>query len=108
MSNSEVQVPQEGDIWQHYKGRCYEVVGVAIDTETNHRCVVYRSEEGQTFVRPLLQWAMMLTLKGGQQVHRFTIVQRTYNQTDLLPHEDTNPAPPIAVPLSIDGAEVQA
>lgn len=44
----------EPGIYQHFKGRLYEVISVAKHTETNEYFVVYRALYGQhtTYVRP--------------------------------------------------------
>ena len=42
-----------GDLYQHFKGEVYEVLGVAIHTETREELIVYRSlETGKMWMRP--------------------------------------------------------
>lgn len=45
-----------GDIVRHFKGGLYKIVGLATDTETQERVVVYQSLSGSTkgsvYVRP--------------------------------------------------------
>ena len=41
------------DIWQHYKGGIYNVISLAIHTETEDRLVVYEDAKGQLWVRPV-------------------------------------------------------
>jgi hypothetical protein len=106
--NDEVRIPQVGEIWRHWKGAHYEIVSIPSHERDGSLHVVYRAANGNEWVRPLWEFIQNVTIKGGLQVQRYTIVQRTHDKTDLLPHQDTNPAPPIAVPLSIDGTEVPA
>lgn len=44
--------------YKHFKGNYYEVIGLAIHTETNEEMVVYRALYGEhgLFVRPLKMW----------------------------------------------------
>lgn len=45
--------PRQGDIYQHFKGNKYQVTAIAIDVETEEKCVVYQALYGEfkTFVR---------------------------------------------------------
>lgn len=47
--------PVAGDVYRHFKNRSYEIVGIAIHSETEEEMVVYRQlyGEGKTYVRPL-------------------------------------------------------
>jgi hypothetical protein len=38
--------------YRHYKGTIYELVCIAIHSETDEKLVVYKNEEGETFARP--------------------------------------------------------
>ena len=43
----------KGDLYQHFKGEIYEVLGVAIHTETREELIVYRSlETDKMWMRP--------------------------------------------------------
>ena len=44
-----------GQVWQHFKGRYYMIVGVAEHTETGESLVIYRALYGKygTYARPL-------------------------------------------------------
>ena len=43
----------KGDLYQHFKGEIYEVLGVAIHTETKEELIVYRSlETDKMWMRP--------------------------------------------------------
>ena len=48
-------LPQEGEIWQHFKNKQYRIVTLAIHSETDELQVVYKAlyGEGKTYVRPL-------------------------------------------------------
>lgn len=47
--------PAPGEIYEHYKGNKYEVIGIATHSETLEELVVYRALYGssQLWVRPL-------------------------------------------------------
>ena len=52
------QMPRRGEIWRHYKGTYYEVVGTAAHTEDNDVLVLYKEMQGsdRVWARPLLMW----------------------------------------------------
>lgn len=64
-----------GAEYVHYKSTTmrYQVIDLAIDTDTSTVSVVYRAlyDEGVLFVRPLSQWLDTVTLNG-KIVKRFT------------------------------------
>ena len=47
--------PQAGDIYRHFKDKLYEIITIAIHSETEEEMVVYRQMYGnlETYVRPL-------------------------------------------------------
>ena len=63
-------------IYRHYKGKDYEVYGVAVHTETKEKLVVYRSLYGnyRLNVRPLKMFAENVEV-GKYKGPRFTFVQ---------------------------------
>lgn len=61
--------------YRHYKGRDYQVFGVARHSETEEPVVVYRClyGDGSLWVRPLAMFLEEVSL-GGESVARFTYV----------------------------------
>ena len=50
----EHQKPQQGQIYRHVKGNMYEVLAIAMHTETMEEMVVYKEVDGEkTYARPL-------------------------------------------------------
>lgn len=47
--------PRENEIYRHFKGNLYQIVAIAIHSETKEEMVVYRAlyGEGGVYVRPL-------------------------------------------------------
>ncbi|WP_432698650.1 DUF1653 domain-containing protein [Marinobacterium sp. YM272] len=60
-------------IYRHYKGKDYEVIGVARHSETEEWMVVYRTLYGDygLWVRPFDMFTEKVTLASGEQVARF-------------------------------------
>lgn len=59
-------------IYRHYKGKLYEVIGVARHSETGEQLVVYRTLYGNfdLWVRPLAMFTERITHEG-KSVERF-------------------------------------
>jgi len=53
-------------LYEHYKGNKYQVLGVAVHSETLEELVVYKAlyGEGLTWVRPLKMFLEMVEVKG--------------------------------------------
>ena len=50
----EYRKPKAGEIYRHFKGNLYEVLAIAMHTETEESMVVYREADGdKTYARPL-------------------------------------------------------
>ena len=66
-----------GAIYKHYKGNKYEVVGIALHSETLEEMVVYKAlykteghEENSLWVRPKEMFLENVII-GGEEVERF-------------------------------------
>lgn len=55
MAKNKRAIPKEKQIYKHFKGSLYEIVTIAVHTETSDKLVVYRSLEKpeRVFARPL-------------------------------------------------------
>lgn len=62
--------------YRHYKGKEYEVIGVAKHSETLEELVVYRAlyDEGQIWVRPLKMFLEKVEVDG-KKIPRFSSVE---------------------------------
>ena len=50
----EYRIPKQGEIYRHFKGNLYEILAIAMHTETQEDMVVYKEVDGEkTYVRPL-------------------------------------------------------
>ena len=47
--------PKSGEVWRHFKGNYYEIMCVAVHSETSERLVVYRAlyGDGLCYARPI-------------------------------------------------------
>ena len=61
--------------YRHYKGKYYEVIGVATHSETMEKLVVYRAlyQDFGLWVRPLTMFQETVAVDG-KSVNRFTFV----------------------------------
>ena len=64
-------------IYRHYKGNEYEVLSVALHSETLEEMVVYKALYGEEkiWVRPLSMWNDKIILKDGSETKRFVLVE---------------------------------
>ncbi len=62
--------------YRHYKGKDYEVIGIATHSETTETMVVYRTLYGNydLWVRPLAMFTEMVNVNG-EQLPRFRFVE---------------------------------
>ena len=59
--------------YKHFKGNEYEVLMIALDSETSEEVVVYRdlNNENKVWVRPLAMWNEIIE-RDGRLIRRFT------------------------------------
>lgn len=87
-------MPRAGEFYMHFKGKLYQIVTVAIHTETEEPLVVYQAMYGtfKTYARPL---AMFLSevdhekYPDVQQIYRFQKVELCENSEAELVDEVT-------------------
>lgn len=87
-------MPRAGEFYMHFKGKLYQIVTVAIHTETEEPLVVYQAMYGtfKTYARPL---AMFLSevdhekYTDVQQIYRFQKVELCENSEAELVDEVT-------------------
>ena len=87
-------MPRAGEFYMHFKGKLYQIVTVAIHTETEEPLVVYQAMYGtfKTYARPL---AMFLSevdhekYPDVQQIYRFRKVELCENSEEELVDEVT-------------------
>ena len=62
-------------IYRHYKGKKYEVVGFAKNSETLEDMIIYKAlyGDGSTWVRPLAMWENLVEA-GGMTMKRFEFI----------------------------------
>lgn len=75
-------------IYKHYKGNLYEVIGVAVHTETGEKLVVYKAlyqipgfTDGALWVRPLVMFCEEIEVDGIMQP-RF-VYQKNFNEGNV-------------------------
>lgn len=73
---TEIQV---GKLYRHFKGNLYKVVGIATDSETSEKLVVYEAQYGtkELYVRPYAMFAEKLDTEkylNAKQEYRFELV----------------------------------
>lgn len=65
--------PRPGEKWNHYKGGEYEIITLAVHTETQETMVVYKSLLfGTIYCRPFSIWYDVVIWEN-RRVTRFTI-----------------------------------
>jgi len=82
MSKGEVipppnDAPQAGEVYKHYKGDNYKVVGLALGADDTWQVVyepMYPDAAAPLFARPLAEWRQTVAWQGAQ-VERFSKVQ---------------------------------
>lgn len=76
--------------YRHYKGKDYQVIGVAKHSETGENLVVYRALYGAygLWVRPVEMFCEKVT-KGGKMVSRFEWIDENNLAPSAPPKEHT-------------------
>ena len=66
-------------IYQHYKGKLYQVFNVATHSETQEKLVVYQCLYGDysMWVRPLTMFTETITTSDDREIERFKLIQET-------------------------------
>ena len=62
--------------YRHYKGKFYQVIGIANHSETLEKMVVYKAlyDDMKLWVRPAYMWSEVVTYNG-KSVRRFEFVE---------------------------------
>jgi hypothetical protein len=65
-----------GNIYQHYNGHRYQVLGIARHSETLEELIIYKAlyDKGDLWVRPLTMFLETVTIKGRSQL-RFKLIE---------------------------------
>ncbi len=80
------EVPARGELWQHWEGKIYVIVRLALDSADHDQVVYEPVGGGPCKVLSLHQWMMIITTKAG----RF----RRYVRFPLPELVDDNPVGP--------------
>lgn len=67
MPSLSADAPQVGEIYRHYKGDLYKVVGLAIDSTDEWMVVyeaMYANPAAKLFTRPLAEWRQEVQWQG--------------------------------------------
>src|SRR5690606_32633826 len=75
------------DVWRHYKGEEYRIIGLSICEKTAEVLVHYFNHKDETlhrsvlFTRPLSEWMERITLESGVVKSRYTFVRNLLDKT---------------------------
>lgn len=82
------KLPVPGDIYQHWKGRNYEVILVGKLEQTSEMCVIYKAiGKEDVWIRPQKEWSDKIDKIEGEPIERFKFVRNKYEHgKDTLQH----------------------
>lgn len=98
--------PSPGEVWRHYKGCLYDVLTVGVHEGNGQHLIGYRlhnNPSATTWYRPVSEWCQVVTMKGGEQAQRYTLVSPADVESfEQLDYQDSQPAPPRCEPVQQD------
>lgn len=63
-----MQLPNKGELWKHYKGGVYEIIGVGRIEYNSELCVVYKkTNDDNIWVRPLSDFFDLVETSRGSE-----------------------------------------
>ena len=113
------QQPRPNEIYRHFKGKCYQILSVAIHSETNEKMVVYQQLYAPyaVYVRPLdmfMSEVDRVKYPEVMQVYRFEKIQESFwlepqeVEKESVVEENKMPVSKSAEPVKESVTEAQA